>query len=82
MRFLKSGFFHQTTPPGPTREVLEPFKFLVNFHRVMNILKRLPGIQDTGSHQKNLFLKFYKSFTKCIFIVNERFTMIFDRLLL
>ena len=49
MRFLKSGFFHQTTPPGPTRDVLEPLSFLANFRGVMYILKRLP---DTGSHKK------------------------------
>ena len=47
MRFLESGFFHQTTPPGPTRDVLEPF--LATFRGVMYILKRLTGFRDTGS---------------------------------
>ena len=56
MRFLKSGFLHQTTPPGPTRDVLEPFSFLANFHGVTYILQRLPGIPDTGSHKKKLYL--------------------------
>jgi len=51
MRFLMSGFFHQTTPPGPTRDVLEPFLFLSIFRGVMYILKRLPGIRDTGESQ-------------------------------
>jgi len=53
MRFLKSGFFHQTTPPGPTRDVLEPLSFLANFRGVMYILKRLPGVRDTGSRNRN-----------------------------
>ena len=51
MRFLKSGFFHQTTPPCPTRDVLELLSFLANFRGVMYILKRLPGIRDTGESQ-------------------------------
>ena len=52
MRFLKSVFFlHQTTPPGPIRDILEPFSFLANFHGVMYIFKRLPGIWDTGESQ-------------------------------
>ena len=44
MRFLKSGFFHQTTPPGPIRDILEPFSFLANFHGVMYIFKRHRGV--------------------------------------
>jgi len=53
MRFLKSGFFHQTTSPGPNRDILEPFSFLANFHGVMYIFKRLPGVRDTESHKRN-----------------------------
>ena len=51
MIFLKSGFFHQTSPPSPTRDVLEPFQFLANFPGVMYILKRLPGVRDAGESQ-------------------------------
>ena len=54
MRILKSGFFHQTTSPGPIRDILEPFSFLANFHGVIQVvLKRLPGVQDTRNHNKN-----------------------------
>ena len=47
MRFLYP-VFHQTAPPGPIRDVLGPFQFLANFHRVIGLFKRFPGVQDTG----------------------------------
>ena len=43
MRILKLGFFHRTTPPGPIRGILGPFSFLRIFHRVFQVIKRLPG---------------------------------------
>ena len=58
MRFLKSGFFHQTTPPGPTGDVLEPFSSLANFRGVMYILKRLPvgrRLDDEGIEANTLY---------------------------
>ena len=39
-----SWVFHQTTPPGPIRDILEPFSFLTIFHGVIKVLKRLPGV--------------------------------------
>ena len=51
MRFLKLGFFHQTTPPGPMRGSQEPFLILATFHGVIQVLKRLPGIRDNGESQ-------------------------------
>ena len=50
MRLLKL-FFHQTTPPGPSRGSLEPFLILATFHKVIQVLKQLPGIRDTGELQ-------------------------------
>ena len=47
-------FFHQITPPGSIRDSIEPFSFLVNFHGVMYILKRLPGVWDTGESQTEI----------------------------
>jgi len=49
---LKSGFFHQTNPPGPIRDILEPFLFVGNFHGFIKVFKRLPGVRDTRSHNK------------------------------
>ena len=43
MIILKSGFFHQTTSPSPIKDILEAFSFLAKFHRVIQVLKRLPG---------------------------------------
>ena len=37
MRFLKVGFFHQTTPPGAIRGSLEPFLILATFQGVYQI---------------------------------------------
>ena len=53
MRILNSGFFHPTTPPSPIRDILEPFSFLANFHGVIQVIKRLPGVRDIGSQNKN-----------------------------
>ena len=53
MRILKLGFFPQTTPYGPIRDILGPISFLKIFHRVIQVLKQLPGVRDTGSHNKN-----------------------------
>ena len=47
MRFLLH-FFYQTVPPGPISDVLGPFNFLTNFHRFIGLLKRFPGVWDTG----------------------------------
>ena len=30
-------FFHQTSLPGPIRDILEPFSFLANVHRVIQV---------------------------------------------
>ena len=43
-----SWVFHQTTPSGLVRGYLEPFSILATFHGVIQVLKGLPGIQDTG----------------------------------
>ena len=46
-------FFHQTTPPGPIRDILAPFSLLMILHGVIHVLKRLPGVLDTRSCNKN-----------------------------
>ena len=46
-----SWFFHQTTSPGLIIGSIEPFLILAIFHRVIQVLKRLSGIQDTGEWQ-------------------------------
>ena len=51
MIILKLSVFHQTTPPGHIRDILEPFSFLSKIQGVMYILKRLPGVPDTGKLQ-------------------------------
>ena len=43
MRILKSGIFHQMTPPGPFRDILEQFSFVANFHGVVQVLKPVSG---------------------------------------
>jgi len=82
MRNLKSGCFHQTSPPGPIRDILEPF--LANFHGVIQVLKRLHGVRwYTGSCIKNDEVKeILQTKTKSIGKVNKRFTMFFYILLL
>ena len=41
MKFLKLVLFsHQTTPPGPIRDSLEPFLILAIFHGVIQNFKR------------------------------------------
>jgi len=50
---FKVGFFHQTIPGGTIRGSLKPFSFLAIFHGDMQILIRLPGIQVTGSCNRN-----------------------------
>ena len=52
MRILKSGIFHQMTPPGPFRDILEQFSFVANFHGVIQVLKRLPGVPVTTKIMK------------------------------
>ena len=42
-------FCHQTTPPGHIRDILEPFSFLMIFHVVIQVLKWLLGVRNTGS---------------------------------
>ena len=42
------GIFNQTTPPGPMRGYLEPFLILETFQGVIQVLKLLPGILETG----------------------------------
>ena len=75
--------FHQTTPPGPIRDILEPFSFLSNFHGVMYILKRLPGVRNTGSHKRNNKVKkILKTWSKSSGIVDIRSTLYFGWLLL
>jgi len=69
MRFFKF-FFFQTTPPGPIRGYLELFLILATFHRVIKVLKWLPGIWDTvelqisnipdARHRVLIFLLFFK----------------------
>jgi hypothetical protein len=50
--FFEVWFFHQTTPPDPTRGVLEPFKFLLNFRGFMYIWDTrelwFSGVPDAG----------------------------------
>ena len=48
MGFLKLGFFHLTTPPGPIRGYLELFLILATFQGVTKVSKQLPGVQGTG----------------------------------
>ena len=40
------GFFHQTTPPGPTRGSQEPFLILATFHGVIQVLKQCWGVAN------------------------------------
>jgi len=50
MKLFKSGFFHQTIPPGSIRDILDPFSFLANFHGVIQVLKttpRCPGHRES-----------------------------------
>ena len=73
MRILMMVFFHQTTPPGPIRDILEPFSFLENFHVVM--------YKDTGSRHIRNEVRNFKKYI-CIVIVNKMFIMVFDIFLL
>ena len=43
MRILNLCFFHQTTPPGPIKDILGPFSFLTIFNGVIQVFKRLPA---------------------------------------
>ena len=45
--------FHQTTPPGPIRGSLEPFLLFSDFYGAIQILKRLPGVRETGESIRN-----------------------------
>ena len=48
MRFLKFFFLHHATPLGPISGYLDPFLILATLHGVIQVLKQLPGIRDTG----------------------------------
>jgi len=43
-KFFGSRFFSRTAPPGPSRDVLGPFWFLLLLGWVTSILKWLPGV--------------------------------------
>ena len=51
MRFFVPSFFHQSVHSGPIRDVHGPFLFFFIFHRVIALLKRLPGTLETGELQ-------------------------------
>ena len=57
MRYLKLSIFHPTTPPGPILGSLGPFLVLVTFHGVIQVLKRLPYVRDTGAEPKIFMLQ-------------------------
>ena len=82
--FLSPVFFHLSAPPGPIRDDLGPFIFLANFHKVIGLLKRLPGVRDIGETIINFEVrKFLKTLFKCICIVySTRFRLFSDRVLL
>jgi len=40
-------FLYQTVPRGPSIDVLEPFPYLANFHRVIALLKRFSSASGT-----------------------------------
>ena len=42
------SFIHQSVHSGPIRDVHGPFYFFLLFHRVIALLKRLPGTLETG----------------------------------
>ena len=44
MKILKSGIFHQTTPPGPIRDILEPFHSLMKKTRLQKSHATVPLI--------------------------------------
>jgi hypothetical protein len=48
MRFFVSGFFHQTTSPGPNRQAQELFRIFSYIRGVNRILNRLPADEYTG----------------------------------
>ena len=55
-------FFHQTAPPGPIRDVLGLIRFLVIFHKVIGLLKQVPGTLATGESQLPGFQSTRKSY--------------------
>ena len=57
MRFFRSGFFPQSVHSGLIRDVLGSFCFLSLFHRVIGILKQLPGAKETGESAKNFWAR-------------------------
>ena len=69
-------FFHQTTHPGPVGS-LEPSQFLAIFHGAIQIFKRLPGVQDTGSKKARATVPLSNG----TFIVtgNYRYVIIFNK---
>jgi hypothetical protein len=48
MRFFVSGFFHQTTSPGPNRHAQERFRIFSNIRGVIRICYRLPDDEYMG----------------------------------
>jgi hypothetical protein len=47
-RFFVSGFFQQTTSPGPNRHAQEQFRIFSNIRGFIRIRNRLPGDEYTG----------------------------------
>ena len=45
------SFFHQSVHSGPIRDVHGPFYFVLLFHRVIALLKWLPGTLEIGESQ-------------------------------
>jgi len=43
MRFLISGFFHESIVPGPWIHMLKYFRFRGDIHEIRFFLKRFPG---------------------------------------
>jgi hypothetical protein len=48
MRFFISGFFHQTTSPGPKEHAQKRFRIFPKIRGVIRIRNRLPGDEYTG----------------------------------
>ena len=51
MRFFVPSFFYQSVHSGPIRDVHGPFYFFLLFHRVIALLKQLPGTLETREFQ-------------------------------
>jgi len=53
MNIFGSGFFHQTATHVHLKHFLKPFGNLKKLCGVIQVLKRLPSVQDTRSRKRN-----------------------------